>query len=80
MPSAIKENGRKNLLEANKAIKLQFSESAEADFVALMTKEISGSKTASIVFCKTDNKSLEEQLKCSKVIQHLRLRVDVARL
>ena len=79
MPSAIKENGRKNLLEANKAIKLQFSESAEADFVALMTKEISGSKTASIVFCKTD-KSLEEQLKCSKVIQDLRLRVDVARL
>ena len=81
MLSAVKENGRKNLLEANKAVKLQFSESTDAGyFVALMTKGIFGSKTASIVFCKTDNKSMEEQLKCSKVIQDLRLRVDVARL
>lgn len=39
MLSAVKENGRKNLLEANKAVKLQFSESTDAGyFVALMTK------------------------------------------
>ena len=30
--------------------------------------------------CKTDNKSLAEHLKSSKVIQDLRLRVDIARL
>ena len=32
------------------------------------------------MFCKTDNKSLEEHLKISKVIQDLRLRVDITRL
>ena len=31
-------------------------------FVALMTKEIFGSKTARRVFCITDNKLLEEHL------------------
>ena len=31
-------------------------------FVALMTKEIFGSKTARRVFCVTDNKLLEEHL------------------
>ena len=40
-----------------------------------MTKEIFGLKTALRVFCKTDNKSLEEHLKSSKVIQDLKLRV-----
>ena len=40
-----------------------------------MTKEIFGLKTAPRVFCKTD-KSLEEHLKSSKVIQDLKLRVD----
>ena len=56
-------------------------ESADAGhFIALMTKEIFGLKTAPTVFCKTDSKSLEEHLKSSKVIQDLRLRVDIARL
>ena len=56
-------------------------ESADADhFIALMTKEIFELKTAPRVFWKTDNKSLEEHLKSSKVIQDLRLRVDIARL
>ena len=41
-----------------------------------MTKEILGLKTVPRVFCKTD-KSLEEHLKSSKVIQDLRLRVDI---
>ena len=31
------------------------------------------------MFCKTDNKSLEEHLKRSKVIQELKLRVDITR-
>ena len=55
-------------------------ESANAGrFLALMTKEIFRLKTDPRVFCKTDNKSLEEHLKCSKVIQDPRLRVDNAR-
>ena len=45
-----------------------------------MAKEIFGLKTAPKVFCKTDNKSLEEFLKSSKVIQDLRLSVDIASL
>ena len=49
-------------------------------FVALMTKEISGLKTAPRMFCKTDHKSLEENLKSSMIIQDLRLRVNIARL
>ena len=45
-----------------------------------MTKKTFGLKTAPRVFCKTDNKSLEEHLKSSKVIQDLRFRVDIASL
>ena len=60
---------------------MTLAQSADAGhFVALMTKEIFGLKTAPRVFCKTDNKSLEEHLKISKVIQDLRLRVDITRL
>ena len=60
---------------------MALAESADAGhFVALMTKEIFGLKTVPRVFYKTDNKSLEEHLKNSKVIQDLRLRVDSARL
>ena len=60
---------------------MALAESAVAGhFASLMTKEIFGLKTASRVFCKTDNKSLERHLKSSKVIQDLRLRVDIARL
>ena len=55
---------------------MALAQSADAGhFVALMTKEIFGLKTAPRVFCKTDNKSLEEHLKSSKVIQDLKLRV-----
>ena len=32
------------------------------------------------MFCKTDNKSLEEHLKSSKIIQDLRLGVDIVML
>ena len=60
---------------------MALAESADAGhFVALMIKEIFGLKAAPRAFCKTDNKSLEEHLKSSKVIQNLRLRVDIARL
>ena len=45
-----------------------------------MIKENFGLKTAPRVFCKKDNKSLDKQLKSSKVIQDRRLRVDIARL
>ena len=42
--------------------KVALAESADAGhFVTLMTKEIFGLKTVSIVLCKTDNKSVEEQ-------------------
>ena len=57
------------------------AESANArHFVALTTKEISGLKAAPRKFCKTDNKSLKEHLKSSKVIQDVRVRVDIASL
>ena len=57
------------------------AESADAGhFVALMTKEIFGLKTAPRVFCITDNRSQEEHLESSKVIQDLRLRLEIARL
>ena len=60
---------------------MALAESADADqFVTLMTKQIFGLKTAPTLFCKTGNKTLEEYLKSSKVIQELRLRVDNARL
>ena len=60
---------------------IALAESADAGhFVALKTKELFGLKTAQRGFCKTDNKSLEEHLKSSKVIQDLRLRVDIKRL
>ena len=60
---------------------MALAESADAGhFVALKTKQIFGLKTASRGFCKTDHISLEEHLKCSKVIQDLRLRVDITRL
>ena len=60
---------------------IALAESADTDhFLALMTKEIFGVKRVPRVFCKTDNKPLEEHLKSSKVIQDLRLRVDIARL
>ena len=60
---------------------MALAESADADqFVALMTKQIFGLKTVPTLFCKTGNKTLEEYLKSSKVIQELRLRVDNARL
>ena len=60
---------------------MALAESADAGhFVVLMTKEIFGLERAPRVFCKTDNKPLEEHLKSSKVIQDLRLRVDIARL
>ena len=56
-------------------------ESADAgNFVALITKQISGMNTALRLFCKTNKKSLEEHLKSSNVIQDLRLTVDTARL
>ena len=51
----------------------------ERYFVGLMAKETFGLKTLP-VFCKTKNKSLEENLKSSKVTQDLRLRLDFARL
>ena len=57
------------------------AQSADAGhFVTSMTKEIFGLKMVPRVFCKTNDKSLEEHLKSSKVIQDLRLRVDIARL
>ena len=60
---------------------IALAESADTGhFFALMTKEIFGLKTASRVFCKTDNKSLEQHLKSSKVIQDLRPRGDIASL
>ena len=60
---------------------MSLAEAADAGhFVALMVKQIFGLKAAPKVFCKTDNKSLAEHLKTSKVIQDLRLRVDLARL
>ena len=43
---------------------MALAESADAGhFAALMSKEIFGLKTVPKVFCKTDNKSLEEYLK-----------------
>ena len=60
---------------------MALAESADAGhFPVLMSKEIFGLKTVPRVFCKTDNKSLEEYLKSSKVMQDLRLIVDIARL
>ena len=60
---------------------MALAQSADAGhFVALMTNEIFGLKTVPRVFCKTNDKSLEEHLKGSKVIQDLRLRVDIARV
>ena len=60
---------------------MALAESADAGhFAALMSKEIFGLKTVPKVFCKTDNKSLEEYLKSSKVTQDLRLIVDIASL
>ena len=56
------------------------AESADAGhFVALMTKEIFGLKTAPRVFCYTDNKSPEEHIKSLNVTQDIRLRVDIER-
>ena len=47
---------------------MALAESADAGhFAALMSKEIFGLKTVPKVFCKTDNKSLEEYLKSSKL-------------
>ena len=51
----------------------------ERHFVGLMAKETFGLKTLP-VFCKTKNKSLEENLKSLKVTQDLRLSLDFARL
>ena len=51
-----------------------------AYFVALMVKQIYGLENAPKPFCKIGNKSLAEYLKNPKVIQHLRLRVDIVRL
>ena len=60
---------------------MALAESADAGhFAILMSKEIFGLKTVPKVFCKTDNKSLEEYLKSSKVTQDLRLIVDIASL
>ena len=43
---------------------MALAESADAGhFATLMSKEIFGLKTVPKVFCKTDNKSLEEYLK-----------------
>ena len=60
---------------------MALAESADAGhFATLMSKEIFRLKTVPKVFCKTDNKSLEEYLKSSKVTQDLRLIVDIASL
>ena len=60
---------------------MALAESADAGhFATLTSKEIFGLKTVPKVFCKTDNKSLEEYLKSSKVTQDLRLIVDIASL
>ena len=46
---------------------MALAESADAgNFVALITKQISGMNTALRLFCKTNKKSLEEHLKSSK--------------
>ena len=56
------------------------AESVDAGhFIALMTKEIFGLKTAPRVFTRTYNKSQEDYLKSSNVTQDLRLRADTAR-
>ena len=46
----------------------------------MRTKEIFGLKTTPRVLCKTVNKSMEEHLKSSKLIQGHGIRVDTARL
>ena len=49
-------------------------------FLAKMTKEIFGLQTVPNVTCYTDSKSLIDDLESNKLIQDLRMRVDVARL
>lgn len=60
---------------------MALSESADAGyFVASMVKEIFNLDVAPSVACKTDNQSPGEHLESTKIIQDLRLRVDIARL
>ena len=74
------EEIRKKDIKSNGIEKMAVAESADADyFAALLPKEIFRLKIFR-AFCKTDKKLLEEHLKSSKVIEDLRLRVDVARL
>ena len=60
---------------------LALSEAADAGFfVAKMTKEVFGMQDAPKVTCFTDNKSLFDNLQSSKLVQDLRIRVDIARI
>ena len=60
---------------------MALSESADAGyFVASMVKELFNLNHVPAVTCKTDNHSLKEHLESTKIIQDLRLRVDIARL
>ena len=60
---------------------LALSEAADAGFfVAKMTQEVFGMQDAPKVTCFTDNKSLFDNLQSSKLVQDLRIRVDIARI
>ena len=60
---------------------MALSEAADAGhFVAKMTAEVFSLKSAPSVTCYTDSKSLVDNLQSSKIIQDMRIRVDVARI
>ena len=60
---------------------MALAEAADSAFlVSSMVQEIFGLKKRPDVICKTENLSLQKHLESSRVIQDLRLRVDIARL
>ena len=60
---------------------MALAESGDAGhFIAMMTKEIFSLDKLPNVICYTDSKSLVEHLQSNKLIQDLRLRVDIARI